>query len=243
MKVICIKNTSVLVKGSVYEVVRLMNSGNRSRSGTICVKLPNGRNLLSRVQLFTNMDGTLLDQKDWEAERPEILYIKDVRLLKKGDVVVCNSDNTKTFEYGKMYKIEDVLYKESSVTYQWSSTPRTVVDQKLKIQGYSNRWLSPRGFRHCSQQEKRSLSLDNLFEDKIPVITEFKGRKIDKLSKSGKNKIILSVLMSSMLDPNKNNLSTIDWALKKKGKFYDLTEMDISPFLNKKLSEIIKIFD
>ena len=49
--------------------------------------------------------------------------------------------------------------------------------------------------------------------------------------------------MNSMLDPNKNNLSTIDWVIKKKGKFYDITKEDISPLLNKKLSEIVKMFD
>ena len=100
MKIICIKDTSILVKGSVYEVVRLINSGNRVRS-SVSIKLPNGKNLYCRTQLFTNMDGTPLDKKDWEAERTETLYIKDVRLLKKGDVVICNSER-KTFEYGKM---------------------------------------------------------------------------------------------------------------------------------------------
>jgi len=245
MRILCIKNTSVLVKGSIYEVVRLYNQITNNRP-KVWIELPSKQILNASPKSFTNLDGTPIDRKDWS--RPVVDYlstkIKDVRLLKKDDIIIGNSNQTKTFEFGKMYKVEETFYNQEMVTRPWSKTPFPVTTQKVRIQGYGNRWIMTDRFRLPNQQERRSTSLDMVFENPIPVITDFKVRRIDTMTESARNKTILFLLMDTMRNGSRNNMNVIDWTLRgRRGKFYDLDKKDIEPLLDRKLSEIIKMFD
>lgn len=247
MKILCTKNTTTLVKGAIYDVVRMKNAPNAnggfSRS-YVSVELPNGRICNASTQTFSNVDGSPLDKKDWSRSvNLSNTYISDVRILKRGDVVIGRTRNLKSLEFGKMYMIEDVLYKEEVKAYSSGLRTYKVITQRIKLQGYGNRWLSTNNFRHCTLQEKREVSLGSVFGTEIPIVRDFKERKIDKLDKSSKEKLITSLLMNTMLNGARNNLNTIDWTLQRNGKFYDLKLDDVSPLLDKKLSEIIKMFD
>lgn len=244
MKVICKKNTSKLVKGGVYEVHVLRASTNNTRP-TLTLK---GAGWHS-IDNFTNVDGTPIERKDWTSpqkiqhdEELKNTHISDVRVLKKGDPVVCNSQFSKLIDYGKTYKIEDVKHDEQDVK-SWSGKMSKLVTQKIKIEGY-NRWISPYRFRHCTTQEKRSISLGGLFDEQVDVaVISRKSRKIDRMEKSDKDRVILSTLFSSMFDTSRNNANVIEWAAKKGKKNYDIQESDFKPFLKMKISDIIKMIE
>ena len=64
------------------------------------------------------------------------------------------------------------------------------------------------------------------------------------MTESARNKTILFLLMDTMRNGSRNNMNVIDWTLRgRRGKFYDLDKKDIEPLLDRKLSEIIKMFD
>ncbi len=239
MKVIAKKDTKRIVKGCKYDVIKI--TGDR-----IFIKIGTNRAYLS-INNFTTIDGKPVPQNNWtspEYNQSNINYretlINDVRLLKKGDIVVGRSD-TKKFTKDKMYKVADIYWEE--IPTNWGSK---YTKQKIKIEGY-NRWLSTYGFRLCTAQEKRNISLGNIFgDDTIKVETDFseKFRKIDTIEDvNEKNKAIISCIASAILDPSKNSISTLEWAVQKRGKDFGLTMDDIKPFLNKKLSDLVKFFD
>lgn len=243
MKVLCIKNNSKLVKGAIYDVLSI-NTLPPTNGRTYRPNVRTAVGLFS-ANYFKSVDSSDLPQINWEA--PEytstISSIKDVRTLKKGDVVVCKV-GTKFFESGKMYKISDILYKAEQKT-SYHGRQYLDVEQKIKIEGY-NRWLATYRFRECSAQEKRNISLSGLFDEEVKIadLTDIKkSRKIDRLEDNEKNRVLLSTLFSGMMDPSRNTISTTEWAAQKKGKNYDIIEKDFKPLLNKKLSDIIKMFD
>lgn len=143
-----------------------------------------------------------------------------------------------------MYRISDISYKEVDVIGSSGQSYKSI-DQKIKVEGY-NRWISAYRFRECDAQEKRNISLSGIFNEEIDVVDLkeiYKIRKINRLEENEKYKILLSTLLSSILDISRNNLSTIEWASKKKGKAYDIKEEDFDLLLDKKLGDIIKMFD
>jgi hypothetical protein len=243
MKVIAKKNTTKLVKGSEYEVLKLTN-GPANRYYSIYVKIGKVR-YFTTPNNFTMLDGSNLPKKDWvsaeytnQTHEERNTSISDVRLLKKGDIVVCKYP-TKYFEKDKFYKISDISYIEKQVK-NYRGGLSTQVEQKIKIEGY-NRWINRYRFRTCTAQEKREISLGGIFGDTPPIDTEYTTkRKIDRFDDVSKKKAILSCLMESILDETRHELSIVDWAVEKRGKKYDITIKDINPLLNKKLGDIIK---
>jgi hypothetical protein len=245
MKVISNKNTTRLVKGAVYDVLHLNNFNQTNYAHFrphIVINLASNWVTLNPSN-FTKLDGTPIDERNWssteyENNRSTDLSIKDVRFIKKGDLLVSRF-SSKFFEKEKMYRVSEVFYEEFQKP-GYNGVKYTQVNQKIKVDGY-NRWISHYRFRLLDKQESRSVSLNNIFGEENPVSEDFKGRKIDRLE--DKEKVILSTLLSSALDPYRNTLSTLDWTLQKKGKLYDLEYKDLEPFLDKKLSEIIKMID
>lgn len=240
MKVKAIKNTGLLVKGSIYDVLELSN---KSTTGSTywkpSVKIKIGENIRNlSAKNFTSTDGSDLPEINWKSNNIQKTfdYIKDVRNL-KDELVVCKYGTT-NLDAGKMYRVSDVQYKETK-----SITGYVKRDQKIKIEGY-NRWLQPYRFRLCTVEEKRNLSLGSIFDEDVKYEKiDSSSRKIDRLSTKEKNRLILSLLLSSIIDPTRNNLSIVDWAIDKKGKTVKLKKEDINPFLNKKLSSIIKMIE
>lgn len=249
MKVLCIKNSAKLVKGAIYDVLSINTLPPQNSS-----RYPTRQTVRTSVGLFNadyfkSIDNTDLPQINWESpeytnSRNDISsYIKDVRTLKKGDIVICKWNSSKFFEKGKMYKVSDTLYKLEKKTSHNGSTYHSI-DQKIKIEGY-NRWLTTYRFRECNAQEKRTISLSGLFDEEVKTVdlkNIKKSRKIDRLTDSEKNRVLLGTLLSGIMDPARNTLSPIEWAAQKKGKNYDICEEDFKPLLNKKLSDIIKMF-
>jgi hypothetical protein len=246
MKVISNRNTTRLVKGASYEVLEIntLPDGSRYFRPTIRLKVASSSYRFSPIG-FKNLDGTPIGKVSWKSSElknksTDYSYINDVRLVSKGDVVVCKR-SSKKFDAGKMYKVDEILYKKETRPRTSGSGTYDSIEQKIKTEGY-NRWLNPYAFRLCTPQEKRTLSLCSIFEDEtVNVCSDFSTRKIDRLDEKQKNRVILNSVIASLFDPNKNTLSTIEWAVQKKGKQYDLEEKDIKPFLNKKLSDLIKM--
>ena len=234
MKVIAKKNTSKLIKGLEYDVLRLQNSGAR---GYLYIKVGN-------VSYMTTPNNfTDVPKIDWvspelknESETRKSTTIADVRTLKKGDVVICNS-STKFFEKGKMYKVDDILFSQNTKNGYLS------IEQKIKIEGY-NRWMNKYRFRMCTPQEKRELSLSTILDETDRVDVDFRSkRKIDRYDVIEKKKIILDCLFNSIFDESRHQMTILDWALEKKAKQYDIQFKDIKPLLNMKLSDILKALD
>ena len=90
-----------------------------------------------------------------------------------------------------MYKISDIISESTK-----NPSGYTHLTQKIKIEGY-NRWLNYYRFRLCTKQEKRSLSLGNIFGEKNEVAeVDLKTRKIDKMSDIDKKKTIINCIFS-----------------------------------------------
>jgi hypothetical protein len=248
MKVLCIKNNSKLVKGAIYDVLSI-NTLPPTNGRTHRPNIRTSVGLFS-ANYFKSVDNSDLPQINWEdpaytsIKNESSSYIKDVRTLKKGDIVVCKWGTSKFFEKGKMYKVSDILYKVKQKT-TYNGATYSNIEQKIKIEGY-NRWLMTFRFRECNAQEKRNISLSGLFDEEVKTVdlTDIKkSRKIDRLQDSEKNRVLLTTLLAGIMDPSRNTLSSTEWAAQKKGKKYDIIEKDFQPLLNKKLSDIIKMFD
>ena len=243
MKVICKRATTKLVKGATYDVFRLNNKDPKRSSITVGL----GDKVLGSFVTsgFTKEDGSKLDEIEWTTDRykKQIVtneYISDVRTLKRGDIIVCKwKGGNKFLDSGSRYKVSEILYREIQGNYGVRK------EQKIKLEGH-NRWIDPYRFRPLNSQEKRELSLGEIFGEKaelevVDVVSIKKMRVIDRWDEKTKVKAIVGALIESVTDPSKNNLSTIDWAIEKRGKKFDLSLDDIKPLLNKKLSDILKM--
>ena len=117
------------------------------------------------------------------------------------------------------------------------------VKQGIKIEGY-NRFLSIYNFRHLSAEERRNISLGSIFNEEIDIKSVDRSvRKIDNMTQSERDKVLVSSIFQSILDPHRNNMTITEWASKKKGKIYNIEVTDFKPLMNKKLSDIIKMFE
>jgi len=247
MKILCNKNTTRLVKGVEYEAlkIRVVNTTSSPRfKPTVLVKIGDFYHQFSAVG-FLRTDGTKIDT-DYTSiayNKPNSEAISDVRVLKKGDYVVCRFES-KTFDTGKKYKVSEVLYKETERIYGVSPSFRSYkrVEQKIKLEG-SNRWCSPSRFRHCNTQEKRTLSLGSILGEEVSDVTDKRIRKIDRLEPEERDKAILSTILQGMLDPNRNNMSVSDWIIAKRGSAYGLNQADLKPYLKLKLADILKMME
>lgn len=247
MKVVSNKNNNKLVKGATYEVfsINTLNTSNsRWFRPTITIK-ELGRFASNN---FTNLDGSPIGQMTWKSldfeascRNRESTIIKSAKDLKAGDLVV-SQISTKLFEKGKIYKVNDVLYKEEDAK-SYNGTTYKKVKQGIKIEGY-NRFLSIYNFRHLSAEERRNISLGSIFNEEIDIKSVDRSvRKIDNMTQSERDKVLVSSIFQSILDPHRNNMTITEWASKKKGKIYNIEVTDFKPLMNKKLSDIIKMFE
>lgn len=249
MKLLCIKNTKKLVKGVIYDAtaVRTLNKAVSNYFRPTVTIFGMGTYTSNN---FTNTDGTKIPEIDWKSDKyvdPSDrwkLTIRDVRILKKGDILKCSYGSLKFFEEGKLYEVSDILYKEEDTKRANGSSYKNII-QKIKIKGY-NRWIDKNRFRELSVQEKRTISLGDIFGDKVEIadIEDVKSkRKIDRFDEKEKTKIIISAILGGCLDPYRNTLSIVDWAIQKRAMGYGINKDDIKPLLNKKLSDILKMLE
>jgi len=180
MKVLCIKNNSKLVKGTIYDALAI----NTLPPTNVRYYRPTVRTTFGifSANYFKSIDSSDLPQINWEAPEYTSIktesssYIKDVRTLKKGDIVVCKWGTSKFFEKGKMYKVSDILYKVEQKT-NYNGATYNNIEQKIKIEGY-NRWLMTFRFRECNAQEKRNISLSGLFDEEVKTVDRRIVKKI-----------------------------------------------------------------
>lgn len=231
MKILCNKNTTKLVKGAEYEASVLINGQTNVRKYVYLKKYGS-----YSTSNFRQLDGSPLPEINWrENTTPQENTNIDEKNIKKGDIIVCKYD-TKILSSGKKYLVSDVLIEKPQ---KYSSYHRV----RIKVEGY-NRWLNCYRFRKCNKQEIRDIGINEVFDQPEEIMKYDKSiRKIDTYSVDKKNKAILSVIFNAMIDPYRNNLSILDWAINKSGKRYDITKDDLLPFLDKNLLEIIKIID
>lgn len=234
MEVISIKNTKKLVKGAKYQVLEMRNSGtNTSRRPHIKLKDLGWFHLRD----FKPVGSESFSKIDWKdpniIESEEVKYIHNPQTLKKGDLLVCLRKGSVYLQVGNFYKVEDVKVEQVN---RW-----TIV--KVKIYGY-NRWLSHYSFRLASQHEIRTISLQDIFEQTRPDTSiDLKVRLIDKMPPIEREDLILSATLRSVLDPWRNSMDIIDWAINKIEPNYKLKREDFSCVLGKTIQEICNLKD
>lgn len=244
MKVICNTNTTKLVKGATYDVVLISNA--TSTRPNFIIKVGD-HNYRTSIKSFTNLDGTPIIN-DYKSNKEEVvedyrlrLNDKDMKDLKKGDYVVAMS-SSKTIERGRMYIVSEVHFVEKQFTRSWSTNTYTKTEAKLKVNGYGG-WLSPYRFRKLSVQESRDIALSSVMDEDVKVDRANVDRRIDRQNEDRKRQMVLGCLFSAIMDPYRNNMSVLEWAVKRTGKKYSINEEDLKPYLNMKLSQIVKSLD
>ena len=231
MVVVAKKNTSKLVKGARYEVYSLYNSPSITRK-VVYIKGLGGYD----VKGFTDTNGNPLPLITIQ---PKVIDIPklDFSSLKKGDLIVCNSDNYKTIVKDAKYKITDL--KEKVVEYTtWNGAKATRTYPKIKFEGV-NRWFDFNSwrFRGLSTEEIREISLSQVLEGKEPeVIKTDKLRKIDHVK--NKEKELILYLSKAIFDHSRNNLDIIGWATKIGSKM-SIERSDYDSILDMTLKDII----
>ena len=235
MIVVALKNTTKLVKGSRYEVYQLNNSPTTRRS-RVWIKGLGGYD----VKGFSDTNGNPLPKIDIKPAFVEITRL-EFESIKKGDIIVCNSNGYKTLVPNAKYKIADL--REDKVEYTaWNGVKGTRSYPKIKFEGV-NRWFdfNSWNFRGLSTEEMREISLSQVLEGKEPeIIKTDKLRKIDHVK--NKDKELILYLSKAIFDANRNNLDIIGWA-SKLGSKMGIERNDYDSLLELPLKEIIEKFE
>jgi hypothetical protein len=239
MVIVALKNTTKLVKGARYEVYQLNNSTTTTgsyRRNRVWIK---GLGAYD-VKGFSDTNGNPLPQIDIKPTFVEIPKL-EFESLKKGDLIVCNSNGYKTLVPSAKYKITDL--KVDKVEYTaWNGTKGVRNYPKVKFEGV-NRWFdfSYWKFRGLSTEEIREISLSQVLEGKDPeIIKTDKLRKIDHVK--NKDKELILYLSKAIFDSNRNNMDIIGWA-SKMGSKMGIERKDYDYLLNLPLKEIIEKFE
>jgi hypothetical protein len=239
MRVKSLVDTGKLIKGAIYDVYRLQNVKKNSyyTRGYLTIQFKNGKSSTFTVHNFTMEDGSSIPEINWvsDSQKSEWSDYETTKIkqdnIKKGDFVVYNRNISVNLIRGKKYLVTDVKTQKQG---SW-------INIHIKVEG-SNRFYQSYNFRKCTVAEIREMSLNSILSDdnKIDVEIIEKGiRKIDKLSKEKKEKELIRVLLTSMADPYRHNLSVIEWSIKKTGKNYKLNENDFNEVLKLTTEELI----
>ena len=239
MIVVCKTPTKRLVKGLRYETGSLWNDGSNQNwlEGNVDI-LGIGR---FSVNNFTDNDGKPLPKINiiLPIQVQETLKFED---LKKGDILVCKSDNYKTMGKGCMYQIEELKVK-SSQRMNWNKTTYTHTEHSIKFVGITRSLkFSSWRFRKLTPHEAREISLNSVLHGEEPTIVKSKDiRKIELIS--NKEFELMSMLSKSIIDPNRHHLSITEWACQKSGANLGITTADYDTLLNMSLKDILNIIE
>lgn len=244
MRVISKKNTKRLVKGAVYEVLKIRNLKPNTKgyfSSYITIRI-NDNDLTFVVSNFTLEDGGIIPEINWESidytsnkDNINKTRINSDNPPKVGDYVkyIRNRNSHKNLEYNNTYRISDTRERE----VKYGNITRKVYD--IKIEG-CNRFYKSKSFRKCNTQEVREISLSDLFgEDNSVKKINTKSRKIDQYDNETKERILTKMLITSILDTNRNNMSVVDWTCKN-GKIFSVNKDDFSQILTKSFASILE---
>lgn len=239
MIVVCKTPTKRLVKGLRYETGSLWNDGSNQNwlEGNVDI-LGIGR---FSVNNFTDNDGKPLPKINiiLPIQVQETLKFED---LKKGDILVCKSDNYKTMGKGCMYQIEELKVK-SSQRVNWNKTTYTHTEHSIKFVGITRSLkFSSWRFRKLTPHEAREISLNSVLHGEEPTIVKSKDiRKIELIS--NKEFELMSMISKSIIDPNRHHLSITEWACQKSGSNLGITTDDYTTLLNMTLKDILNLIE
>lgn len=239
MIVVCKTPTKRLVKGLRYETGSLWNDGSNQNwlEGNVDI-LGIGR---FSVNNFTDNDGKPLPKINiiLPIQVQETLKFED---LKKGDILVCKSDNYKTMGKGCMYQIEELKVK-SSQRINWNKTTYTHTEHSIKFVGITRSLkFSSWRFRKLTPHEAREISLNSVLHGEEPTIVKSKDiRKIELIS--NKEFELMSMISKSIIDPNRHHLSITEWACQKSGANLGITTDDYTTLLNMTLKDILNLIE
>ena len=239
MIVVCKTPTKRLVKGLRYETGSLWNDGSNQNwlEGNVDI-LGIGR---FSVNNFTDNDGKPLPKINiiLPIQVQETLKFED---LKKGDILVCKSDNYKTMGTGCMYQIEELKVK-SSQRMNWNKTTYTHTEHSIKFVGITRSLkFSSWRFRKLTPHEAREISLNSVLHGEEPTIVKSKDiRKIELIS--NKEFELMSMISKSIIDPNRHHLSITEWACQKSGANLGITTDDYTTLLNMTLKDILNLIE
>jgi hypothetical protein len=238
MKAICkTNNIKRLVKGAIYEVHKFSTPLKGTPrvwvdiNGSICsfsmsnFKLENGEN-------FPATDWTSDYYKQLSAEYTQTRIDNSI---KKGDYVVYRRNSHKNLVINSKYKVTDVR----EVTHKGYGSS-TWTELEIQVEG-SNRFYKRYSFRKCSVQESREISLGEVLGEETGVskILGKDERKIDKYDDETKERMLTKILFTASLDPNRNNMTIVQWACNKVGTNLSLIESDFEPIINKSIKSIL----
>jgi hypothetical protein len=239
MKLICKKNTKKLVKGAIYEALKIDTikpSNARYFRPWVIVKI-NDNQVGFRPENFTLTNGEDIPEMNWQNPSFQDAFLETNYLqgdkIKVGDFVVYKNSRCKTLEPGKIYKISEIKSTErGTLNHKWT-------EYKVKVEG-SNTNFGTYNFRPCSTQEVRDIALKKLFDEKVDVAKAGEApRIIDRYSDKYKEQVLLGLIISASLDINRHNMSILDWAVRL-GQKQSVTREDFTPILSKTISSIIE---
>ncbi len=232
MKVIALKNTKNLVKGATYDVYRLFAAGNYKR---VVIKLNKDNKVNYAITNFKLSDGNPIPLIDWKSDEIEDrpIYI-DERNIKIGDYIKYTRNSHVGLINGSIYKIEDIKISKRSTYSNYSDISIKIYGSKTYYKSYS--------FVKCSDQESREIQLKSLFEEESGFMVADKNvNKLSFYSEDEQKVILINSLMTSALDKKRNNMSVVDWALKKVNN-YNIKEEDYKNILDQNFNTILEIF-
>lgn len=239
MNLISKKNTKKLVKGAVYEALKIStrNPGNINYFRPWVIIKINENQVGFRPDSFTLTNGDPIPDTDYVSPSfqdvfSETSYLEGSK-IKVGDFVVYKYSRCKSLEPGKIYKISEIKSTErGSVNHKWT-------EYKVKIEG-SNILFGTYNFRPCSQQEVRDIALKKLFDEKVDIAKAGEApRIIDRYSDKYKDQVLLGLLVSASMDRHRHGMSILDWAVRL-GEKQSVTKEDFTPILSKTISSILE---
>jgi hypothetical protein len=238
MKVISKKGSKKILKNYVYEA-DYFNNDPLSVKSTKNDKYFYGKIHLKDIGWYTlsnfkTESGQEFPQKIYNI-RVNNISNNSITDLKKGDIVVCLSDEDYAYLIkGGKYRVSDIVVEPSQ--YGWG-----YAHGKILLEGYS-RWLtwSSWKFKKLSLQESRDIALSQIFDKAENFSVNFK-RKFELME--NREKILIETLAKSILDKNRHELSIMDWGIEKSGGHFKLTKEDFSHLMDKPLKDILEMFD
>lgn len=246
MKVRSKVNTKRLVKGALYDVMKLHNNNvNNLRyfRPRVVVKLTETLNQNFSVNNFTLEDGSQLPEIDWTSDEYKMNHVDfwSLRInetnLKEGDYVVYIRNSHSTLINNRKYRVEKIKQKKYN-----SYSGHGYIEIEIKIEG-STRFYKSHSFRKCTPDEIRETNLKLVFDENTDLeVVNTKKRKFEFFTKEEQEKLLMEMIFKSAIDKNRNNLSIIEWAISRIDPTLKLKEDDFKEILEKDLKSIIDKF-
>lgn len=246
MKLRCKRGNSFLTKGVEYDILLLDTTNKRNTNGNynyrkdeVIVSLNKSKKYATSA--FEHLDGTPISPDEYyidEDFKHERDIINDTNIyqsedLKIGDIIKCKHSNTKNLTVGALYEVSNINY--SRYTNQHGNRYPSHV--KVKV---ISRWISAYKFRTLTKQEKRDMSLDEVFTGEKKDYTHDGVSKWKKMDPKDAELLKLRLLVSCITSSDRHtDLKT--W-VNKIGEKFEMSYEDVKPYLSISLEELLSKF-